>query len=338
MEAIKLKQRILLCVGLLIILLITACGEKDSQEGESKDLKNIDVMLDWYPNAVHSFLYVAIEKGYFVDEGLDVSIQFPANPTDPLSLAASGKVTLGFYYQPDVIMAKANENIPVKSVGAVVRSPLNHLVFKKEGPIESPKDLEGKKVGYPGIPLNEALIKTMVQHDGGDPDNVEMVNVEFELGSSVITDKVDAVIGTFVNHEVPVLQHKGYDIDYINPVDYGVPAYSELVVVTNEQTWENEQEEIEAFWRAATKGFEYMEDHPEDALQILLDNQDQANFPLDKAVEMESMEVLLPKMKSKNGFGSQHAESWKETAEWLKEVDLIDDIPEINEIFVNMNE
>ncbi|MCG3024528.1 ABC transporter substrate-binding protein, partial [Escherichia coli] len=75
-------------------------------------------------------------------------IQYPANPTDPLNLAATGKVTLGFYYQPDVVMARANENVPVKSVGAIVRSPLNHVVFLDESPVKRPKDLEGKTVGY----------------------------------------------------------------------------------------------------------------------------------------------------------------------------------------------
>lgn len=78
-------------------------------------------MLDWYPNAVHSFIYAAIEKGYFKEEGVKVNIKF-SNPTDPLTLAAAGKVTVGLYYQPDVVMAKANEQIPVKSIGAVVRS------------------------------------------------------------------------------------------------------------------------------------------------------------------------------------------------------------------------
>ncbi len=100
-------------------------------------------MLDWYPNAVHSFIYAAIEKGYFKEEGVKVNIKFPSNPTDPLTLAAAGKVTVGLYYQPDVVMARANEQIPVKSIGAVVRSPLNHVVSLKSAGIQSPKDLEG---------------------------------------------------------------------------------------------------------------------------------------------------------------------------------------------------
>ncbi|HLR69239.1 ABC transporter substrate-binding protein [Virgibacillus alimentarius] len=328
-----MKKALVLFIAIALGATLTACGDKEAT-GKADELKELDVMLDWYPNAVHSFLYVAKEKGYFEEEGLDVSIQFPANPTDPLNLAASGKIDIGFYYQPDVIMARANEDIPVKSTGVVVRSPLNHLVFKEDSPVQTPKDFEGKKVGYPGIPLNEAILKTMVKSDGGDPEAVEMVNVEFELGSSLIADKVDGVIGAYINHEVPVLESKGHGIAYNNPVDYGVPSYYELVGVTSDQTWEDEQKKIEAFWRAAEKGYDFMEKKPDEALDILLDNQDEANFPLDEEVETKSMEILLPKMESEHGFGSQSEDAWQETADWLKETGLIEEIPEMEDLFV----
>ncbi|GAA3330273.1 hypothetical protein GCM10020331_082160 [Ectobacillus funiculus] len=74
-------------------------------------------------------------------------------------MAAAGKVTVGLYYQPDVIIAKANEGIPVKSIGAVVRSPLNRVVSLKDSGIASPKDLEGKTVGFPGTELSKEYVK-----------------------------------------------------------------------------------------------------------------------------------------------------------------------------------
>lgn len=331
-----------LSLMLLLALTLVACGDSDTESTEDKEAstneeeKTVSIMLDWYPNAVHSYLYVAKEKGYFEEENLNVEFQFPANPTDPLTLAASGKVTMGLYYQPDVIMAKANEDIPIKAVAAVVREPLNHVVYREDNPIQSPKELVDKKVGYPGIPINEALVKTIVEHDGGNYDDLEMINVEFELGSSLISEQVDAVSGMFVNHEVPLLRSQGYEVDYINPVDYGVPSYYEVVAVTSDDTWEADQEAIEAFWRAARKGFDYMVENPEDALDILLNNQDQANFPLDKEVETESMNILLPKMKSEDGFATQEISSWEATAEWLKEYGLIDEVPNIEDLIIQL--
>lgn len=341
-----MKKFLGILLSIYLVLVLAACGGNTSKEndsktsagGEGKELQEVSIMLDWYPNAVHSYLYVAQEKGFFEEEGVKVDIQFPANPTDPLNLTAAGKVTLGLYYQPDVIMARANENIPIKSVASIVRSPLNHAVFLEDSPIQTPKDLEGKKVGYPGIPLNEALLKTMVEHDGGDFSKVEMIDVGFELGTSVVSEKTDAVIGAYINHEVPVLKHKGYETRYFNPVDHGVPAYNEIVLITSDETWERNKETIRAFWQGAKKGYEYMKENPEDALAILISNQDEANFPLVEEVEKQSLEILLPKMEEEGAvFGSQDKESWKEVRDWMHNAGLIESSPEVDDMIVEMD-
>ena len=116
----------------------------------------------------------------------------------------------------------------IKSVGVLVRSPLNHVAFLKESGIESPKDLEGKTVGYTGIPLNEAILETMMKADGADYSKVNMVDVGFELNSSLISKKADAVIGAYINHEVPLLEYEGFPTGYIDPTDFDIPSFYEL--------------------------------------------------------------------------------------------------------------
>lgn len=345
-----MKKWIIASLITLSMPLLTACGEEQApgeeaaeeqspEAGqEAEELAKIDIMLDWYPNAVHSFLYVAQDQGFFAEEGLDVEIHFPTNPTDPINLAAAGQMTLGITYQPDVVIARATQDVPVKSVAAIVRSPLNHAVFLEDSSIQSPKDLEGKQVGYPGIPLNESILKTIVQHDGGNPDEVQMIDVGFELGSSVVSGQVDAVLGAYINHEVPVLRHNGYETRYFNPVDYGVPSYYELVVVTNDETWQEREADIAAFWRAATKGYQFMTEQPDEALAILFAEQDEANFPLIEEVEQESLDILLPKMASDSGFGSQDEVAWQETIDWMLDYELIEQAPEMADIFVNLAE
>lgn len=339
---------VLLFVGVLVLgSLLAACQEQSpggTTDGEGNgdagagELVDIDIMLDWYPNAVHSYLYVAQEKGYFADEGLNVNIRFPANPTDPIQLAATGDITLGITYQPDVIMARAR-GIEVKSVAAIVRSPLNHIIYMDDEAITSPSDLVGKKVGWPGIPVNEPLLKTMVEADGGDFNEVEMIDVGFELGSSIISGRVDAVIGAYINHEVPVLQHKGYDVHYFNPIDYGVPSFYELVIVTNDKNWAEQEDAIRAFWRAATRAHEDVKNNPTAGLDTLFAHQDQANFPLIREVEEQSLDILLEKMEAPNeAFGSQYVESWEETIQWLLDAGLIEEEPSIDDIFVNIVE
>ncbi|WP_227521996.1 ABC transporter substrate-binding protein [Bacillus solitudinis] len=286
---------------------------------ENQELQEVEVMLDWYPNAVHTFLYVAIENGYFEEEGLDVKLVFPANPTDPINLTASGAISFALSYQPDILLAQ-EQGLPVTGVAPIVRSPLNHVMFLTENGFTSPADLEGKTVGFPGIPLNEAILKTMVEEDGGDFSKVNMIDVGFELGAAITSGRADAIIGAYINHEYPVLKHEGFDISYFNPEDYGVPSYYELVLITNEDMISNNQDLVDAFWRAAEKGYEETKEHPEQSLDILLSNQDQANFPLVKEVEEESLKILLEKMESPDEpFGSQDEAHWEHVKAWLTE-------------------
>ncbi|MCA9725598.1 MAG: ABC transporter substrate-binding protein, partial [Kurthia sp.] len=133
----RLMKFFVLCS--LLVVVLAGCSSKAK---DGKELKEVTVMLDWYPNAIHSFLYVAMEKGYFKEKGLDVKLQYPSNPTDPLTLTAAGKSTIGIYYQQDVIMARANEGVPIQSIGTIVQSPLSQLMSLKESNIQRPRDLE----------------------------------------------------------------------------------------------------------------------------------------------------------------------------------------------------
>ncbi|MFB9761023.1 MULTISPECIES: ABC transporter substrate-binding protein [Bacillaceae] len=317
-----MKWFIRLLVAALFVTAMAGCskGTENAEKTGKKETKEVTLMLDWYPNAVHSFIYAAIEKGYFKEEGINVKVQFPSNPTDPLTLAAAGKVTVGLYYQPDVIIAKANEGIPVKSIGAVVRSPLNRVVSLKDSGIASPKDLEGKTVGFPGTELSKEYVKSMVKADGGDPNKVNIVDVGFDLVPALITKKTDAVTGAYINHEVPVLRDKGYEPAYFNPADYGVPNYYELVFVAGEKTIKTDKATLQAFLRGAQKGYEFMKKNPDEALNILLKHEEKASSPLIPAVEKESMGILLDKMEAKDEpFLSQTSKSWEEQSKWLKE-------------------
>ena len=293
--------------------------------GPDGDLREISVVLDWYPNALHAFIYDAIAKGYYADEGLKVDIQFPSNTNDAMSLVAAGKAEIGLYYQQDVIIARAGQDVPVKSIGAVVQGPLNIVLSLKDKNITSPKDLEGKTVGYAGTELSEALIRSIMENVGADPDSVTMVDVGFDLMSSMTTGNVDATIGCLVNHEVPQMEEEGFEVNYFDLDDYGVPTYYEGVFLANDDTIANDPEMLKAFLRASAKGFEDVKNDPDGALRTLLDNQNEENFPLSETVEQKSMATLTPMMETADApFLSQNEACWQENIDWLKANGLID--------------
>lgn len=322
-----------------ICFLVTGCSGRQAASGSSDKLEEVDLVLDWYPNAIHSFIYAAIENGYFKEEGLKVNIKFPSNPTDPLSLPAAGKATLGIYYQPDVVIARSNENVPVKSIGAIVHTPLNVIISLKEKNINSPKDLSGKTIGFSGNPLNTEYVKTMVKADGGDPNSVKIIDVGFELLSSMVTKKVDATTGGLINHEVPVLKHEGHEINYFDPSKYGVPNYYEEIFVTSDKTLKEKPETLKKFMKAAKKGFEFTKNNPDKSLKILLDHQQKDSFPLTEDVEKESMKILLPKMESKEEpFLYQDKKVWENNIDWLQKQGLLKEKVKAEDFYVNLDE
>ena len=312
-----MKKRILalLAAG---TMLLTGCGAQNAAQSDAAnsggdDLQHLTVVLDWYPNALHAFLYEAQEKGYFAEEGLDVDIQSPAGVNDAMSMVAAGKADIGLYYQQDVIQARAEQDVPIKSIGAVVQGPLNIILSLKDKNITTPKDLEGKTVGYAGTELSEALVRSIMQSNGADPNSVNMVDVGFDLMSSMTTGNVDATIGCLVNHEVPQMEKEGFEVNYFFPDDYGVPKYYEGIFLASDDMIANNSDTLKGFLRACSKGFEDFKSNTDDVLQVLLDNQDEANFALDPDVEKKSCETLLPLMETADAkFLSQTEACWQE--------------------------
>lgn len=317
-------------------MLLCGCGATSNHENNS-GLKELDVVLDWYPNALHAFLYVAIENGYYEEEGLKVNIRFPSNANDAISLVTAGQADIGLYYQQDVIQARANQDIPVKSIGAVVQGPLNIVLSLEEKNITGAEDLVGKTIGYAGTELSEALIRSTMQYVGADYSDVTMIDVGFDLMSSMTTGNVDATIGCLVNHEVPQMEEEGFSVNWFDLDDYGVPTYYEGVFLANDDTVENDSETLKAFLRASAKGFADMKANPEEALQILLANQNEENFPLSETVERKSMEVLLPMMETGDAsFLSQSDECWQENIDWMLEQGLISETVALDEVRINL--
>ena len=310
-----------------------SAAETADTQTDNKDLREVNVVLDWYPNAIHTFLYTAIERGYFAEEGLDVKIHFPANDNDALALVAAGKAEIGMYYQQDVIQAVANQGTGIKSIGAIVQSPLNVILSLKDKNITKPEDLVGKTIGYGGTVLSEALVKCMMENVGADASDVNMINVGFELMSSMTTGNVDATIGCLVNHEVPQLEEEGFDVNYFSVSGYGIPNYYEEVFLTNDDLLENEPEVVAGFLRAAKKGFDDFKADPDGCLAILMNNQNEENFPLTQSVEEQSCATLIPLMETEDAaFLTQTDECWQENIDWMLENQLIDKALDVSDV------
>ena len=304
---------------LIMIILLVSCKSK-----KENNLKEVSIILDWYPNAVHSFLYTAIEKGYFKDEGIKLNIIYPSSPSDSLTLPAAKKADIGISYLNSVIMARANENVPIKSFGAILQRSVNTVISLKEKNITSPKDFQNKIAGTSGGVLSETYLKSMMKSQNLDANSLKITDVGFELLTSMITNQVDFTIGNMINHEVPVIKEKGIEINYFLIDNFGIPQAYELVLVANDELLNQNKETYTKVLKAMQKGFEYVKNNPSESLNLLLWKQAIDQFPLSETVEKESLEILLPIMETpQNKFLTQTKKIWENNVNWLYENGII---------------
>ncbi len=195
----------------------------------------------------------------------------------------------------------------------------------------------GKTVGYAGTELSEALVHSIMQNSGADPESVKLVDVGFDLMASMTTGNVDATIGCLVNHEVPQMEKEGFAVNYFFPDDFGVPQYYEGVFLANDSLIAEEPEVLAGFLRACGKGFADFQSHTDEVLQVLLDHQDKANFALDPDVEKQSCETLLPLMETADApFLSQSETCWQENIDWMYAEGLITTKPQVSDVMATI--
>ena len=171
--------------------------------------EKMTLMLDWFINPDHAPLFVALEKGYFADAGIEVELIAPADPNDPPKLVAARKADLAVSYQPQLHLQVA-EGLPLVRIATLVATPLNTLLVLADGPVQSIADLKGRTVGYSVGGFEDALLGAMLERHGLRVEDVTLVNVNFSLSPSLLSGQVDAVIGAYRNFELNQMDIEGH--------------------------------------------------------------------------------------------------------------------------------
>jgi putative hydroxymethylpyrimidine transport system substrate-binding protein len=313
------------------VALLAGCGEKEDvlEPGGSKQL---DLMLDYFPNADHAGIYAAQAGGQFKEAGLDVRIRQPADPAAPIKQVAAGRVDLAISYEPEVLRAR-DKGLRVISVGAVVQKPLTSIISLPKARIRRPADLEGKTVGTAGIDYQSAYLRTILLEAGVDPKTVKERNVGFSLVPALLTRKVDAILGGFWNYEGTELELRKRDPRIIRMERAGVPTYNELVLVANEDALDRDAGRLRAFIAALSRGTRELRRDPDAAIEGLL----RANRDLDPKLQRAAVKVTLPLFFPPRGkpFGYQDPEQWEAFAGWMRENKLTTEQPDASGAFTN---
>jgi putative hydroxymethylpyrimidine transport system substrate-binding protein len=225
----------------------------------------VTLLLDWFVNPDHGPILIAEEKGYFADQGLEVEIVPPADPSLPPRLVAAGQADLAVSYQPQLHL-QIHEGLPLVRVGTLVATPLNCLLVLKDGPIKTPGDLKGKKIGFSVAGVEEAVLNAVLGKYGVTLDDIELVNVNFSLSPSLMSGQVDAVIGAYRNFELNQMDIEGRPGTCFYIEEEGVPSYDELIYVANPERMDKDV--IARFLEATELATQFIVNNPDEAWKI----------------------------------------------------------------------
>jgi putative hydroxymethylpyrimidine transport system substrate-binding protein len=317
----------------LAAMSLAACGEREEPAVGAKATEQVDLVLDYLPNADHAGIYNAIAGGQFREVGLKVKPRVPSDPSAPLKLLAAGRADLAISYEPELLLARA-KGAKLVSIGALVQVPLTSIISLGEKGIREPGQLEGKKVGTAGIPYQDAYLKTIVKEAGIDPARVKSINVGFGLVPAMLTKKVDATLGAFWNVEGVELARRKKEPRILRMEDVGVPTYDELIVVAREQDVRKRGPLLRRFMRALALGHEALRKDTDAAVDALVKANPDLDRKLQRAQVKATLPVFFPRDKDKP-FGYQDAAAWRRYTQWMLDNKLIDSPAGANRALTN---
>lgn len=319
------KGIVFAAVGMILGLSSLAGAE------EAEDLKKVTVILDYVPNTNHTGMYAALDKGYYEEEGLGVTIIEPVDGATA-TLVAQQKGTFGISYQEDVTIARsAADPLPVKAVAALIQHNTSGFVSLADSGITSPADFEDKIYAGWGGPGEAAVLEGCMNQEGKDFSKLNMV-ISDGSGFEALGKSCD-LMWFFEGWDCIQAAMQGVELNYMacreldERLDYYTP-----VIITSDAVIESDPDMVAAFLRATKKGYEDVIKDPEEAAELLF-----AHAPnYDLEMLKKSQAYLAEKyMEDTEIWGSMKEEVWENYTQFLVEYGVISEAVPAQDCFTN---
>jgi putative hydroxymethylpyrimidine transport system substrate-binding protein len=285
------------------------------------------VLLDWFVNPDHGPLYVALERGYFRDAGLDVEMIAPADPNDPPKLVAAGKGDVAVSYQPELHLQVAG-GLPIVRIATLIATPLNCVAVLADSPIKTLADLKGKRVGFSVAGADEALISAMLKTVGLGLKDIRMVNVNWSLSPSLMAGKVDAVIGAYRNFELNQMALEGRPGRCFYIEEHGVPSFDQLIFVAKRDRTGDPK--LRKFVDAVERGALFLVNHPDESWALFI----KGRKDLDTELNRRAWRDTIPRFSYAPAALDRHR--YERLAAFFKDHGLIKTVPPLADYAVEL--
>ena len=312
-------------------LALAGCGQSGSNGGQaaasgasatsgSGDATKLTFVLDYTPNTNPTGIYVAIAKGYYAEEGLDVEVvQPPEDGAD--ALVGTGKAQLGMSYQD--VMANylgSDDPLPVTAIAATIQHNTSGIMSRQGDGITRPKGMEGKRYATWDQDVEKAIVKSVVETDGGDFSKVQLIPAGTSDEVSGLKANEFDCIWVYEAWAVQNAKVQGFAYDYFafRDIDSAFDYYTPVVIANNDFLKDN-PDQAKAFLRATKKGFEFAEQNADEAAQILVD----AAPEVDPELAKTSQEFLADQYTADaSSWGVIDGERWAKFYTWMNDNQL----------------
>ena len=278
-------------LALLSAFSLAACGAQKTQIGPGGSRpQKLSLMLDAAPNANHVGIYEAAAQGDFRQAGIDLQIQTPSDPSEPLQAAQAGRVDVAISSEPQVILERDHIGGTMLSFAAIVDAPLTSIISIGPKRIARVAQLRGKTVGISGIPYETDFLDAILRRAHVPPSSVRTVLVGSDPIPALVSGRVAATFGANADGEAIALRQAHRKVSVIPVRHVGVPSYDQLVLSCNEVFFENHVSILRRFVQAIGRGYAQVRADPGSGVDALT----RANPSLRPALQLASVRATLP--------------------------------------------
>ncbi len=309
------RMRLLLSVGIPALLIVVIVGaflwqqhaSSASTSSVSQKLVTMKLALDWTPNTNHTGIYVALAKGWYRDEGIDLTLLPYSASVSPDVLVSSGKADVGIS-ATEGIVSDAAVGQPVVSIAAIIQHNTSALVSLASSGLARPRDFDGKVYGGFGAPYEAPVVGEIIKEDGGK-GVFKNVTLDIDAMQALESHRIDFA-WVFEGWEVIQAQRAGYKLNVFPITNYGVADYYTPNIITSPTEIKQKPDLLRKFMAATARGYEYARTHSQESAQMLINEAPRGTFP-DTGLVMASQEFLSPRYADPGRkWGLQDAADW----------------------------
>jgi putative hydroxymethylpyrimidine transport system substrate-binding protein len=314
----------LLTAALLMALLATACGASHTS---STGTRSVSLVLDFTPNAIHTGIYTAIDRGYDHDAGIDLHVIVPSASTDAIRLLETGRADFAILDIHDLAIARERGQ-SIAGILPIVQRPLAAVIAAPK--FSNPRQLQGQTVGVSGDPSDLAVLDSVVRGSGGDPSKVKTITIGFNAVADLLAGRVAAATA-FWNDEGVTLDHAGRgDFHVFRVENFGAPPYPELVVCATAAELHRDPSLARGLVHALVRGYDAVLKDPAAGERAL-----ESQVPgLSPKLVAEQLAAELPAFVPAGGsFGELVPTTLRAWAKWEAKFGIVKRVPDVAAMF-----